>query len=229
MGMLLELTPNSLMRNGVNPHHVIAFLEEFNFEFYLLFKMRLVLCDLKQLETWINLTLMDPESIGFMNLLCCSPGFVPETGWPNLPLAEIDLLDAMLGSLKPTWDGQSLSGIEIGKAVYLKRGWDRAADWGCPMNASSATITITPSLPNGEAERLQLTLNLRDAEGDPVERAEIFVNDQYVGTYTPGHPSVDFPISYFRREMATIRLQLPNFDVTRPPPGLAAIEWRPAN
>ncbi|MCX2983300.1 FkbM family methyltransferase [Halieaceae bacterium IMCC14734] len=225
LGMLIELSPNSLSEFGVDPHLPVQLMVEYRLEFYLLKEGKLVSCSPENLHQWIAVTQMDADSEGFMNLFCCSPGFLPPGGWSDLPLVDLDPLDVLLGGALAAWNGHRVCCSDAGEFVYLKRGWDLPSDWGIRMNAEEALINFKPAafLKPGT---VLFTFDIWWEESDLDILLEVYINEELIGSVSREVCAIEFASQHFEKEMVSIRLRRDDSASSNKGLGLAAVEWR---
>ena len=220
--MLLEFWPNGLRQSGISGHQLLDLLMGFQFEFYLLKHSSLIPISYDQLAKWIDVTQIDIESEGFINLLCSGPAIIPQKGWRDLPIINRDPL--LLGGALELWDGHLNYGNKAGEFIYLKEGWELPSTAGIVMEKSEALINFSPVPPMNDKPIVQLEFKgLYEGRSEPLE---VYINDQLLGTFDLTTRTIEFSSKLFQSDMISIKIKKLLSKQDSPKYCLVSIGWK---
>jgi FkbM family methyltransferase len=210
--MLLEFSPNSIIKTGATGTALLDLLEPLAGFFYILDGKAgdLIPISLEQIRKWCKLTELDTDSEGFINLIFSG---TPLEERPALNiLGDLGLFDNALEylvgcELKP-WDGHRCDASGMSGYLYFCSGWSFFEEWGVWSNGASSRIKfyIGPELRNLAAPLLELQCRYFGDE----EETRVSINNIDLGSHTLRNATIALPPESLRGDHVTLEFSHSN-------------------
>ncbi|MEH6590858.1 MAG: FkbM family methyltransferase [Halioglobus sp.] len=210
--MLLEFSPNSIIKTGATGTALLDLLEPLAGFFYILDSKvgDLIPISMEQIRKWCKLTELDTGSEGFINLIFSG---TPLDDRPALNIVE-DLglfdnaLEYLVGcELKP-WNGHHCNASGMAGFLYFCSGWSFFEEWGVWSNGSSSRIKfyIDPELRNLNVPLLELKCRYF---GDK-EETLLSINNIDLGSHTLDNAKIALPPECLKGDHITLEFSHSN-------------------
>ncbi len=181
--LLVEFSPNSVVKTGVDPEAFLHLFDDLGGNFYLLSPRGLIPISRQDLERWTKFTRLDSGSKGYINIVFS--GLPLEQCETHTVLNDLGFFDGaleyLLGTELAPWDGRVLKAQEMQESFLFPLGWSFMEDWGIWSEGFESRLKcILADGLMGVADPM-LCISGRYF-GEP-EQTEVFVNGCPLGKY----------------------------------------------
>jgi FkbM family methyltransferase len=204
--MLLEFSPNSIIKTGATGTALLNLLEPLAGYFYILDGKAgdLIPISMEQVRKWCKLTELDTASEGFINLIFSG---TPLQDRPALNVVD-DLglfdnaLEYLLGCELQPWDGHHCDAGGMSGFLYFCSGWSFLEDWGVWSNGTRSRIKfyVGQALRNLEAPVLELKCRYFGDE----EETHIVINNRDLGAHKLHNARIALPPECLQGDHVTL-------------------------
>lgn len=206
--IMVEFSPNSMIDTGANGGMFLQLFESLEGYFYLLDGEdgELIPISREELGTWVNITQMDANIEGFINLIFS--GTPLEKRKEHTVRKYLDFyetaLQFLLASGLPPWDGHNCSSHSMNQCLYFSKGWSFIEEWGVWSDGNESKIKFFLSESLTKIERP--VLGIKGRYFGSVEKTEVYLNEKNLGEFSLENLELVLPGELLQGVHATIKL-----------------------